>query len=73
MRATVQVGLVASAVAALASVPVDAVACPLCNSETAAAVRANLLDRFVPTLLAVAAPFPVLLAIVAALHGSGRR
>lgn len=52
----------------------DVSACPLCNSETAAAVRAGIFDdSFAPTLLAIVAPFPVLLAIVAALHAGWPR
>lgn len=44
-------------------------ACPVCNTETGAAVRAGIFDdRFVARLLATLAPFPVLLAAVAALH-----
>jgi hypothetical protein len=44
----------------------DVWACPVCDTETGALVRAGIFDgRFVPTLLAVAAPFPVLVAAVA--------
>lgn len=74
MRRTVSTAVAASAAAAAFLAGGDAAACPLCNGETAAAVRAGLFDdRFAATLLAVVAPFPLLLAIVAALDASGRR
>jgi hypothetical protein len=51
-----------------------AAACPVCNTETGAAVRAGLFDdRFPETMAGILAPFPVLLAIVALLHFGWRR
>jgi len=48
-------------------------ACPVCDSPTGQEVRAGIFDgRFGLTWLEVAAPFPVLLAILAALHWSLR-
>ena len=44
-------------------------ACPICNTGTGRQVRAGIFgDDFGRTLLAVALPFPVLLAVVAAIH-----
>jgi hypothetical protein len=46
-----------------------AFACPLCTTGTGELVRAGIFDgNFVATMLGTVAPFPVLLAIVAALH-----
>jgi hypothetical protein len=46
-----------------------ALACPLCSTGTGELVRAAIFDgNFGATMLATVAPFPVLLAIVAALH-----
>jgi hypothetical protein len=48
-------------------------ACPLCHTETGRAVRSGIFDgRFVPTLLEVIAPFPILAAVAAFLHGTPR-
>jgi hypothetical protein len=44
-------------------------ACPVCDTGTGRQVRAGILDEnFGRTLLAVALPFPVLLAVVAVVH-----
>lgn len=50
-------------------------ACPLCSTGTGDVVRAGIADDFGAKLLATAAPFPVLAAIVALLHWGwpGRR
>src|SRR5687767_3523097 len=46
-----------------------ALACPVCDGETGRQVRAVLFDaNFVPNLLAVLLPFPLLLGVVAAIH-----
>jgi hypothetical protein len=46
----------------------DASACPLCNTGTGDAVRAGIVADFSGHLLAIVAPFPVLIAAVALLH-----
>lgn len=44
-------------------------ACPICDTGTGRQVRAGIFDdNFGRTLLAVALPFPILLAVVAAIH-----
>jgi hypothetical protein len=44
-------------------------ACPLCKTETGKEVRAGIVDEhFGRTLAAVAAPFPILLGVVAMIH-----
>jgi hypothetical protein len=44
-------------------------ACPVCDTGTGRQVRAGIFDdNFGRTLLAVAVPFPILLAVVAAIH-----
>ena len=44
-------------------------ACPVCDTGTGRQVRAGIFDGdFGRTLLAVALPFPILLAVVAAIH-----
>jgi hypothetical protein len=44
-------------------------ACPLCHTETGEAVRAGIFNsQFLPTALAVLSPFPLILAVVVALH-----
>lgn len=44
-------------------------ACPVCNTDTGRQVRAGIFDdHFLTTLLAVIAPFPILLLLVAGLH-----
>jgi hypothetical protein len=54
-------------------------ACPVCNTDTGALVRAGIFDDdFVATALGTLAPFPVILGIVAALrfgtrHGVAER
>jgi hypothetical protein len=59
--------LLAAALASL--VARTAEACPLCNSETGAAVRASIFgEHFVTTLLAVLSPFPVIVVAVLLLH-----
>lgn len=51
--------------AALAAAPAGAIACPVCNTETGAAVRAGIFDdRLLATALAVIAPFPALALVV---------
>jgi hypothetical protein len=46
-----------------------AAACPLCHTETGAAVREGIFNsQFLPTALAVLSPFPVITAVVVALH-----
>ena len=51
----------------------NAHACPICDSPTGQQVRAGIFDgRFGLTWLEVVAPFPILLAILAALHWSLR-
>lgn len=41
--------------------PLPAIGCPVCDTETGAAVRAGIFNAdFLPTLLEVLAPFPVL-------------
>jgi hypothetical protein len=55
-------------VAFLAAAATAAPACPVCVTETGAAVRAGIAADFATTLAAVLAPFPVLAATVALLH-----
>jgi hypothetical protein len=56
--------------AVLMVVAADAMACPVCHTDGGAALRAELFGaRFLPDLLAVLSPFPVLLAVVAVLNG----
>lgn len=59
----------AAASLALLAVATPALACPVCNSETGGIVRAAIFNAdFLPTLASTLAPFPVLLALVAALR-----
>lgn len=59
-----------AALAALASVSLTAMSCPLCDSETADEVRAGLLDDVFFLNLGVAAlPFAVLAVLIASIHG----
>ncbi len=54
---------------ALLAVATPALACPVCNGETGGIVRAAIFNaEFLPTLASTLAPFPVLLALVAALR-----
>jgi len=47
----------------------EALACPVCNTETGIAVQAGIFNsQFLPTVLSVLAPFPVLFAIMGTLH-----
>lgn len=46
----------------------SAFGCPLCATDTGAAVRAGIAVDAGPRLLAVLAPFPALIAVVAWLH-----
>ena len=58
---------------ALLALSARAGACPVCDSPTGHEVRAGIFDgRFALTWLEVAAPFPVLLGILAILHWSLR-
>jgi len=67
-RAVVPLALAVLATVVLAAAG-DALACPVCNTGTGAAVRAGIFDgSFLATLASALAPFPVLLGIVAALH-----
>ena len=44
-------------------------ACPFCHTATGVAIHAGIFDGpFLATALATAAPFPVLLGVVAAFH-----
>jgi hypothetical protein len=43
-------------------------ACPVCTTGTGEAVRAGIVTDFGTRLLAIVAPFPVLIAVVALLH-----
>jgi hypothetical protein len=48
-------------------------ACPVCNTETGAAVRDGIFDgRFLGTLAGTLSPFPVLLLVALALRGGWR-
>jgi hypothetical protein len=52
----------------------SAVACPLCRSETAKAIRAGLIDENLPiSLAATLAPFLLVLGIVGFVHFGGGR
>jgi hypothetical protein len=55
--------------------PGQALACPVCESETGQQIRAGIFDeRFGRNVLLVLSPFPVLAALGAALHvGFSRR
>ena len=49
--------------------PLAVSACPICNTETGRQVRMGIFgDDFWSTLAIVAAPFPVLLLVLAAMH-----
>lgn len=55
--------------AALLLPAAGAIACPVCDTDTGAAVRAGVFDgNFVRTVLATVSPFPVMLGVVAAIH-----
>jgi len=56
-------------VAALVAVGETAAACTVCDTATGEAVRAGIFDaQFVPTLLSLLIPFPILAGVGAAIH-----
>jgi hypothetical protein len=64
----------ALAVLAMIASSTNALACPVCNSETGFAVRAGIFDEnFWLRMLSIAAPFPFLAAIIAAIQFGGAR
>jgi hypothetical protein len=63
-------GIVSVAPLLLASA---AVACPLCDGDTGAAVRAGIARNLVGDLAAILAPFPILVGIAAWLRFGGTR
>ena len=61
--------LLISSLCAGALAPASALACPFCHTPTGVAIHAGIFDGpFLATALATAAPFPVLLGLVAGWH-----
>ena len=60
------------ALLAALAVPAGALACPVCNTDTGSEVRAGIFDSsFSRNVVAVLAPFPILVGIVAFIHFGG--
>lgn len=55
-----------------ATLPLTALACTVCDSDTGQQVRAGIAQDFWPTLLALAAPFSLLLLGVFAFNWTRR-